>query len=144
MTTEVKDYQLNFLNTADPSIGNIPLLSGTAVAPSRDSNPVQLLENSTKAEKINLPNGWHRTEKYGDVFVNAGKAWGVKIIGDRLENIIVDISEKDFLGNDHAFLRKDALRKQAEYARDKVTRRKPPNFTPQQVSTSTDGVSEVS
>ena len=168
MTIVVREpQQLNLLDIAVPSTdGNgIPLLSGTAVEPSRDSNPVHFVENSTQSEsssvvqnsaqhekglptlakvKSNLPDGWHRTEKFGDVFINNGKAWGVKIIGDRMENIIVDITEKDILGNDHAFLRKDALRKQAEYARTKVLRRKAPQQTAQQVSTSTDGVREAS
>ena len=90
---------------------------------------VMVLSGSTGADKkhTDISEGWHRTERFGEVFVApSGRAWSVKEIGGRLENVIVEISATDILGNDRAFKKKDALRKQAERARTKGSRTKQP------------------
>ena len=59
-----------------------------------DTKPVDIdTEESPK-----LTNGWYDTMKYGPVFVNHGEAWAVQIIGDRLVNVIVELSSKDIIG----------------------------------------------
>jgi hypothetical protein len=67
-----------------------------------------------------LPDGWHDTAKHGPVFVTpAGKSWGVKIIGNKFENVIVETSTADFIGKSIVEKRKEAVRKAA---RRQVTR----------------------
>ena len=92
-----------------------------------------------------LSEGWHSTEKYGEVFVSPGGiAWAVQLVGDKFENVSVKLSANDIIGNNRAFKKKDALRKQAERARTRVSRTTPPLQPLQQVSASTEGVSEAS
>lgn len=96
-------------------------------------------------QRNGLNEGWHRTEKYGEVFIApSGRAWSIKKNGDRLENVIVEISAKDILGNDRAFKKKDALRKQAERARTRGTRTEQPQQPLHKVSTATGGVTDAS
>ena len=92
-----------------------------------------------------LPEGWHDTEKYGPVFVSpSGTAWGVKIIGTRLENVVVNVSPRDFIGKTAIEKRKQAIVKQTRRAKSKVSRTTPPILTPQRETSTANGVSEAS
>ena len=88
MTIEIKKQQLslNGITGAFPAVG-ISQMSAGAVPP------------TAPAPAGKLPEGWHSTERYGDIFVSpSGRAWGVKIIGTKFENVVVDVRAADFIG----------------------------------------------
>jgi len=73
-----------------------------------------------------LPDGWHDTLKHGPVFVNAGKAWAIKFIGNKLKNMMVDISANDFIGKSVIEKRKESVRKAARRQSTRVSRTERP------------------
>jgi len=61
-----------------------------------------------------LPEGWHHTEKYGDVFVApGGSAWVVRQNGERLVNVMVSINPADIVKTPLLERRKQAIAKQS-------------------------------
>ena len=89
-----------------------------------------------------LPEGWYRTAKFGDIFVSpSGRAWGVKIIGNKFENVVVDVRAADFIGQSVLERRKEAVRKSVRRARIGVSRTTPPILTAQrETSTAHEGI----
>lgn len=84
------------------------------------------------ANRGGLPEGWHDTEKYGPVFVSPGGiAWAVQLIGSKFENIAVNVSVRDFIGQSAIEKRKEAIAKQTRRARIRVSRTTLPILTPQ-------------
>ena len=97
------------------------------------------------APRGKLSEGWHDTEKYGPIFVSpSGKAWGVQIIGTKLENVIVDVSVRDFIGPSAIEKRKESARKAARRQSTQGQRTKPPILTVGAVSKANDWVLESS
>jgi hypothetical protein len=79
----------------------------------------------------NLPEGWHNTEKYGDVFISSGGiAWVVQRIGGKLESVAVKISKNEIIGKTAIEKRADAIRRQTRWAKSKGPRTKALNLTP--------------
>jgi hypothetical protein len=90
-----------------------------------------------------LPEGWHNTEKYGEVFVSPGGiAWVVQLVGSKLESVAVQLSPSDIIGKGAVEKRKDAIQKAVRRQSIRVLRTKPPILTPSVVGVATDGVSE--
>ena len=89
-----------------------------------------------------LPEGWHSTERYGDIFVSpSGRAWGVKIIGTKFENVVVDVRAADFIGQSVIERRKEAVRKSVRRQSVQGQRTKPPILTAQrETSTAHEGI----
>ena len=74
-----------------------------------------------------LPEGWHRTAKFGDIFVSpSGRAWGVKIIGTKFQNVVVDVRAADFIGQSVIERRKEAVRKSVRRQSVQGQRTNPP------------------
>ena len=92
--------------------------------------------------RIELPEGWHSTERYGDIFVSpSGRAWGVKIIGTKFENVVVDVRAADFIGQSVIERRKEAVRKSVRRQSVQGQRTKPPILTAQrETSTAHEGI----
>jgi hypothetical protein len=65
--------------------------------------------DSDNGEPTKLTNGWYETLKYGPVFVNHGKAWAVQIIGNRLANVVVELSKDDVIGRSAVEKMKDNI-----------------------------------
>ena len=81
-----------------------------------------------------LPEGWHFTTKYGEVFVSPGGiAYTIQLIDDQLKSIPVKISSAGIIQN----LAIDRI-KQAQYMRQyrksKASITPASNFTPQEVT----------
>ena len=108
-------------------------------------NTVMVLAGTTGAgkQRNEISEGWHLTEKYGDVFVSpSGKVWSVKQIGDKLENVIVEISAEDLIQKPSAERMKHAAAEKRRYNLAKLSRKQP--LQPlHKVSTSTDGVTDA-
>ena len=85
-----------------------------------------MTQNDTK-----LPEGWHNTEKYGDVFISSGGiAWVVQRISNKLESVAIKISKDEIIGKTAIEKRTDAIRRQTRWAKSKVSRTKAANLTP--------------
>ena len=84
-----------------------------------------MIENDTK-----LPEGWHNTEKHGDVFISLGGiGWVVQRIGGKLESVAVKISKDEIIGKTAIEKRTDAIRRKTRRTKSKVSRTKAPNLT---------------
>lgn len=69
-------------------------------------------------EERKLPEGWHKTEKFGDVYISAaGIAWTTKREGNILKSVQVDISPADIIKNTAADRVKIARRQRKYRAR---------------------------
>jgi hypothetical protein len=91
-----------------------------------------------------LPEGWHSTEKYGDVFVSSGGiAWVVQLVGDKFENIAVKITHEDITAKPSAERMKHAAAEKRRYNLAK-TSRTPSNFAVSAAAVANGGVLEVS
>ena len=136
MSTELKEKQSTFFGiTGSAQPVDIHSCSdektGAAVEPSRPTSP-------------RLPEGWHSTERYGDVFVSPGGiAWAVQLVGDKFENISVKITHEDITAKLSAERMKHAAAEKRRYNLAKQIRT-PPLQPLQRVSTSIDEVSEAS
>ena len=63
---------------------------------------------------VRLSEGWHNTEKYGEVFVApGGNAWVVQQIGQRLINVTVKLDSSDIIKTPLLERRKQAISKQS-------------------------------
>jgi hypothetical protein len=134
---------MNILENQLPLIG----ITGESVLPAADIDSpfVKAAPVSSPGAAPKLPEGWHDTEKYGPVFVSpSGTAWAVQLVGDKFKNVIVDVSPRDFIGQSAIEKRTNAIKRQVRRAKSKVSRTTPPLQPLQRVSTSMDGVSEVS
>jgi len=101
-------------------------ISGSSTQPA-DINSAIAAPVSSPGAAPRLPEGWRDTTKHGPVFVSpSGKAWAVKLIGNKLENVIVDVSPRDFVGQSAIEKRKEAVRKSARRAMTRVSRTTPP------------------
>ena len=61
-----------------------------------------------------LPEGWHHTEKYGDVFVApGGSVWVVQQNGQHLINVTVTLNPSDIIKTPALERRKQAVAKQS-------------------------------
>jgi len=91
-----------------------------------------------------LPEGWHNTEKYGDVFVSpGGVTWVVQRQGDKLESVSVPLTKDDIISKTALEKRADAIRNQTRRAKTKVPRTQPPILTPGVARVVNDKVVEV-
>jgi hypothetical protein len=115
MTTELKNQQSTLGIRGDSYTLAVDIFREMATGPAENISQEIIPDHSSK-----LPDGWHDTAKHGPVFVTpAGKSWGVKIIGNKFENVIVETSTADFIGKSIVEKRKEAVRKAA---RRQVTR----------------------
>ena len=81
-----------------------------------------MIQNDAK-----LPEGWHNTEKHGDVFISLGGiGWVVQRIGGKLESVAVKISKDEIIGKTAIEKRTDVIRRQTK---SKVSQTKAPNLT---------------
>lgn len=61
-------------------------------------NIIQVPKPDLSATTAKLPEGWHHTEKYGDVFVApGGSAWVVQQNGEHLINVTVMLNPSDII-----------------------------------------------
>jgi len=129
MTIEINKLSSGITGASFPAV-DIPPMSAGAVPP------------TAPAPAGHLPEGWHDTEKYGSVFVSPGGiAWAVQLVGSKFENIAVDVSVRDFIGQSVIERRKEAVRKSVRRARIGVSRTTPPILTPQATaSTAHEGI----
>jgi hypothetical protein len=94
------------------------------------SNPAAGLFTPPPTKGQQLPEGWHDTEKYGPVYVTPGGiAWAVQLVGNKFENVSVQLSKDDIIGKTSAEKVKDARRKQVERAKTKAGRTTPSILT---------------
>jgi hypothetical protein len=86
----------------------------------------------SSSEVTKLTEGWHFTEKYGEVYISPdGTAWTVQLIDEQLKSIPVNITSSDIIKSTAIDRIKDAHRKRLEYQR-KVQRRQTSILTPQE------------
>jgi hypothetical protein len=98
-----------------------------------------MIQNDAK-----LPEGWHNTEKYGDVFISPGGiGWVVQRIGEKLESVVVKISKDEIIGKTAIEKRMDAIRRQNRWAKSRVSRTKAPNLTPSAAEVANEKVLEM-
>jgi hypothetical protein len=77
----------------------------------------KLFDNDTDTEETTkLINGWYGTMKYGDVFVNHGKAWAVQIVKDRMVNVVVELTHDDIIGRSAIEKMKDIVKSRSRKA----------------------------
>ena len=99
---------------------------------------------SLTSRPTKLPEGWHNTEKYGEVYISpGGTAWTIQRMGDELASVAVKLSPSDIIEKSAVEKRHDAILRQAKRVNIKVQRTKPPILTPSVVSKANDGVNEV-
>ncbi len=92
-------------------------------------NPIKSSSVSTK-----LPEGWHFTKKYGEVYISPnGTAWTIQLSENQLKSIPVNITSSDIIKSTAI----DKV-KQAQYMRlyrkSKASITPSPIFTPQELS----------
>lgn len=81
-----------------------------------------------------LREGWHNTEKYGEVYVSPGGiAWVVQRIGDRLQSIAVKLAPSDIVKTTAVDRMKRNLADRRRY-KLRVPNGMRPDFKPQDVS----------
>ena len=91
-----------------------------------------------------LPEGWHNTERFGEVFVSPGGIpWVVQRNGNKLVSVSVPLAKEDIIQKPSAERVKNARRLSVWRNRSRVTVTKPPILTPSVVSKANDGVNEV-
>ena len=95
-----------------------------------------MVQNDTK-----LPEGWHNTEKHGDVFTSPGGiGWVVQRAGGKLGSVAGKISKDEIIGKTSIEKRMDAIRRQTK---SKVPRTKAPNLTPSAAEVANEKVLEM-
>jgi hypothetical protein len=73
-----------------------------------------------EATEHRLPEGWHNTESYGEVFVSPGGiAWVVQIFDDQLCSVSVPLSKKDIIGKSAVERRAAVIKKQVQRTKGK-------------------------
>ncbi len=83
----------------------------------------------TKSNK--LPEGWHNTEKYGQVFITPdGSAWTIKSVNNQLQSTQVNISQSDIISTT-AIDRTKHNQRMRIYRKSKAPVISPSNLTPQ-------------
>jgi hypothetical protein len=89
----------------------------------------QPMEETLNKQTSKLPEGWHFTEKYGDVFVSPGGiAWVVERQGNKLESISVPLTKDDMVKKLSEERTKNA-RYLKEWRKSKRNLSKPSNLT---------------
>ena len=95
-------------------------VSGSRVSPL----PSDMDSNKTHR----LPEGWHHTERWGEIFVApGGSAWVVQQSGDRLINVTVTLEPSDIIKTPALERRKQAIAKQS-YRKRQGKRTQTANF----------------
>ena len=89
--TTLQNTQLQLINSGVPSVPSTrTAAAGESLLEAGVSSPL------TPAKSSRLPEGWHMTEKYGEVYVNPGGiAWTIQRDGDELVSVSVQITKED-------------------------------------------------
>jgi len=91
-----------------------------------------------------LPEGWHNTEKYGEVYVSPGGiAWVVQRHGDKLESVSAPLTKDDISSKTAVEKRAEALQKKMRRAKTKVLRTTAASLAVSAVSKAIGGLIEV-
>jgi len=65
-----------------------------------------------------LPEGWHHTERYGEVYVSPGGVdWVVRQVGNELKSVSVHVTPADIVKTPATELRKAAILRQSRRKR---------------------------
>jgi hypothetical protein len=91
MNNDLQNKQLTLLNSGVPSVPSTrTAAAGESLLEVKAGTPPALTKGSR------LPEGWHMTEKYGEVYVNPGGiAWTIQRDGDELVSVSVQITKED-------------------------------------------------
>jgi hypothetical protein len=85
-------------------------------------------------ESSKLPEGWHLTANYGEVFISpGGSAWTVQSANNQLKSIQVNISPSDII-NTTAIDRVKHAQQMRGYRKSKLSITSTSNFTPQVIT----------
>lgn len=105
-----------------------------------DSPKFRILAKIPAPARGNLSEGWHHTERYGDVYVSPGGiAWVVQQVGNELKSVSVSLTPAD-ITKTPAVERMKHIQKERRYRKTRVSVTQSANLPLQQAELMAGGV----